>query len=86
MPLRPTTGNTDQTAVYLDIPMTRTVNIIGAPEIHIRTTGNENTRTTVMLVCLADGHRLSSYVIFRQKAIPKKSFPRNVVVHCQEKG
>lgn len=79
-------GNVNQTAVYLDMPMTRTVNSIGAPAVRIRTTGNEKTRITLMLACLADGHKLLPYIIFGRKTIAKKTFPRNVVVRCQEKG
>lgn len=79
-------GNADQTPVFLDMPMSRTVNETGAPQVRIRTTGNEKTRLTVMLACLADGHKLPPYIIFRRKTIPKEPFPSNVIVRCQEKG
>lgn len=79
-------GNADQTPVYLDMPVSRTVNSVGAPEVRIRTTGNEKNRITVMLACLADGHKLPPYIIFRRKTVPKETFPRNVIVRSQEKG
>lgn len=79
-------GNADQTPVFLDMPMSRTVSETGAPQVRIRTTGNEKTRLTVMLACLADGRKLPPYIIFRRKTIPKELFPRDVIVRCQEKG
>lgn len=85
MPLRHI-GKTEQTPVYLDTPTPRTVNETGAPQVHIRTTRNEKMWLTVMLACLADGHKLSPYIIFWPRTIPNELFPRNVIVCCQEKG
>lgn len=79
-------GNTDQTPIFLAMPMSRTVNETGAPQVRIRTTGKEKTRLTVMLACLADGHKLPPYIIFRRKTILNEPFPSNVIVRWQEKG
>uniref|UniRef100_A0A1E1X1Z9 HTH CENPB-type domain-containing protein n=1 Tax=Amblyomma aureolatum TaxID=187763 RepID=A0A1E1X1Z9_9ACAR len=79
-------GNADQTPVYLDMPMVRTVHKSGEHEVRIRSTGNKKNRITVMLACLAEGHKLPPFIIFRRKTIPKEKFPNNVVVRCHEKG
>uniref|UniRef100_A0A668AVM8 Pogo transposable element derived with KRAB domain n=1 Tax=Myripristis murdjan TaxID=586833 RepID=A0A668AVM8_9TELE len=49
-------------------------------------TGNEKSRVTVMLTCLADGTKLPPYVILKRKTMPKDSMPAGIIVRAQEKG
>lgn len=80
-------GNADQTPVYFDMPSNVTVNCKGEKSVHIKTTGNEKQRCTVMLAVLADGRKLPPYVVFKRKTFPKNvKFPRGIFVRVQEKG
>ena len=80
-------GNADQTPLTFDLPQSTTVNIKGARDINICTTGNEKNRFTVMLACTADGGKLPPYVVFKRKTLPKGvKWPKGVHVRCQEKG
>lgn len=80
-------GNADQTPIYFDMPLTRTVEAVGAKQVKVRTTGNEKQRVTVMLACTADGRRLPPYIIFSRKTLPKTEvFPRGAIIRCNDKG
>jgi hypothetical protein len=78
--------NTDQTAVYFDMPSNITVNEKGLKIVLIRGTGNEKVRITIMLGVLADGHKLLPYVTLQRKTMPKEKMPMGLVFRCHEKG
>ena len=52
----------------------------------VKSTGNEKSRVTVMLTCLADGTKLPPYVILKRKTLPKYPMPAGIIVRVQEKG
>ena len=79
-------GNADQTPFTFDMPYERTVALKGSNSVSINTTGNEKNRFTIMLACTADGGKLPPYIIFKQKTLPKVTWPEGVNVRCQEKG
>ena len=79
-------GNTDQTPVYFNMPAPVTVHKKGEKSVLVKSTGNEKSRITVMLACLADGTKLPPYVILRRKTIPKDPMPPGIIVRAQEKG
>lgn len=79
-------GNADQTPLNFDMPSSRTVEQTGARTVHVRTTGAEKQRCTVMLGVTADGRKLPPYVIFKRKTLPKGKLPPGIHVRVQEKG
>lgn len=79
-------GNADQTPVWFDAPENVTVEAKGKKSIHVRTTGAERQRCTVMLCITADGRKLPPYVVFKRKRVPAAQFPNGVIVRAQEKG
>jgi hypothetical protein len=64
-----------------DMPSTRTVNIKGAKEVRIRTTGNEKANFTVILSITSDGKKLPPMVFLKennsQRKISRKNFYRS---------
>ncbi|KAK0153232.1 Pogo transposable element with KRAB domain [Merluccius polli] len=79
-------GNADQTPVYFDMPTSVTVNRKGEKSVLVKSTGNEKSRVTVMLTCLADGSKLPPHVILKRKTVPKHPMPAGIIVRAQEKG
>lgn len=79
-------GNADETPVYFDMPLNRTVTETGAKEVKMVSTGYEKHRVTVMLCVTADGNKLPPYIILNRKTIPKDKFPEDVIVRAQPKG
>lgn len=70
-------GNADQTPLNFDMPSNTTVEHKDVRTVHVRTTGVEKQRCTVMLAVTADGQKLPPYVSFKQKTLPKgKHFVR----------
>ena len=67
---------------FFYLPANRIVDEKGAKTVHVRTTGHEKT----VLACMADGTKLLPMVIFKRKAMPKETFPSDVVVHVHERG
>ncbi|CAG8500294.1 5890_t:CDS:2, partial [Scutellospora calospora] len=51
-------ANIDEMPVYFDIASAMTVNTKGAKTVHVRTTGNEKNRFTVVLTCFVNGRKL----------------------------
>lgn len=78
-------GNADQTPVYLEMPLDRTVSVKGSKSVTIRTGGNEKQRCTVMLCILADGTKLPPYIVLKRKTLPK-NLPAGVIVRSQDSG
>jgi len=62
-----------------------TVDVKGAKTIMIKTSGNENTRYTV-LACCADGTKPPPLLIFKRKTLPKDVIPHGIYVHVHSKG
>ena len=80
-------GNADQTPLTFDIETNCTVSEKGVKSVPILSTGHDKDRFTVMLACLGDGTKLSPYVVFKRKTLPKNvNFRKEVVVRCQAKG
>jgi len=52
----------------------------------IPTFGYEKMYVTVMLVALADGSKLPSYMIVNSKIMPREQLPRRFNVTCHPKG
>ncbi|MGH7240476.1 MAG: hypothetical protein ACREHG_10510, partial [Candidatus Saccharimonadales bacterium] len=71
--------NMDETAVYLDAPGNRTIDLIGAPTVEIATTKHEKDRVTVVLCVSNDGEKKAPLVILRSKDESKL----NTVKHTQ---
>jgi hypothetical protein len=59
--------NMDETAVYLDAPGNRTIDLIGAHTVEIATTKHEKDRVTVVLCVSSDGERKPPLLILRSK-------------------
>lgn len=75
----------DETPVWLDMPLARTVNTRREKTVLINTTGHEKSRFTVVLSCLADATKLKPMVIIvKRKTMPKEKFPAGVVVHWMD--
>jgi len=57
--------NMDETPVYLDMVGNHTMEVKGAKEVNLKTTGAEKQRVTVVLACSMDGGKLPPMVIFK---------------------
>lgn len=79
-------GNMDETPVMFDMTGNKTIDVKGTKTVHIKTTGHEKSRFTVVLSCLADGTKLKPMVIFKRKTMPKCNFPKDIFIHVHEKG
>lgn len=80
-------GNADQTPMFFDMPSNYTVESKGAKQVRILSTGNEKNRITAMLCCMADGHKLDPFLIFKRKTLLSNvTFPKNVIVRVHPKG
>jgi hypothetical protein len=64
-------GNGNETPVFFDMPPNITVHTKGSKSIHVKTTGHEKLRITVMLSVLVDGRKLTS-LVFRGEKISKR--------------
>jgi len=62
------------------------VNVKGAKTIMIKTSGNQKTCYTVVLVHCADGTKLPPLLIFKRKTLPKDVIPHGICVHVHSKG
>jgi len=73
-------ANADETAIYLDMPPNYTLEKKGVKEVHLKTTGCEKLRLTVMLAATADGRKLPPLIILKRKTLPKsEAFPKDVI-------
>ena len=50
--------NMDETPLYFDMPVSRTINNRGARQVRVKSTGAEKRRFTVILACTASGKML----------------------------
>lgn len=78
--------NMDEVPLSFDCPPTRTVHKSGEKTITISTTGHEKSCFTCVLACTATGEKLKPFIIFKRKTIPKGNFPKEIVIHANEKG
>jgi hypothetical protein len=78
-------GNMDEVLVSFDMPSSRTVNLKGATEVSVATTGHERSKFTVVLCITADGSKLPPMVIFKRKTVPKGCNSKNII-RANEKG
>jgi hypothetical protein len=79
-------GNADQTLLFFYMPRNTSVEKQGLLSVTIKTTGAEKQRCTIMLAATADGDKLTPYLIFKRKTLPKEKFPPGIHVRVQEKG
>ncbi|CAB4486255.1 unnamed protein product [Rhizophagus irregularis] len=61
----------DETPVWFDMAGNFTIHTKGDKTIHIRGTGNEKNRFTVVLTCAADGTKFPAICIFKGKQMPR---------------
>jgi len=61
------------------------VDVKGAKTIMIKTSGNEQTRYTVVLVCCADGTKLPPLLILKRKMLPKDVIPCRIYIRVHSK-
>ncbi|GBC24355.2 pogo transposable element with KRAB domain [Rhizophagus irregularis DAOM 181602=DAOM 197198] len=79
--------NMDETPVWFDMAGNFTIHTKGDKTIHIRGTGNEKNRFTVVLTCAADGTKFPAICIFKGKQMPRgEQAPSGVIVWFQESG
>ena len=73
-------------AAYFDLPSTSTIDFRGVQNVHLRTTGYEKLRYTVVLTQAADGTKFPPLIIFKLKRVPKENFPPGVVITASAGG
>jgi hypothetical protein len=74
--------NMDETPVWLEMPGKSTLNMKGASEVSVASTGHEKERVTVTLAAYADGTKLSPLVhLPGSRELPKKDIPSGIIVY-----
>jgi hypothetical protein len=63
-------ANTDETAIYLDMPPNYMLEKKGVKEVLMKTTVCEKLRLTVMLAATAGGRKLPLLLIWKWKTLP----------------
>lgn len=58
-------GNMDETPLWLDMPGETTVTCTGDRSVQVRSTGHDKGRFTVVLAAMADGCKVSPFVVFK---------------------
>jgi hypothetical protein len=67
-PISPSSvGNMDETAIWIDMPGNVTIESVGKRTVHVKTTGKDRHRFTVVLSAMASGKKLKPFVIFKGK-------------------
>jgi hypothetical protein len=79
-------GNMDEVSVSFDVPSSRNVNLKGAKEVSVATTGHEKSNFTVVLCIIADGSKLPPMVIFKRNTVPKGCNSKDVIISANGKG
>jgi hypothetical protein len=72
--------------VFFDMPANTTVDTKGSKSVLVKTTGHEQLRITVMLSVLADGRKLTPFVILKRKNLPKEKLSTGIILKYNEKG
>lgn len=57
----------DETACWMDMPSSTTIDHVGARSISLKTTGHDKDHYTVILTARADGTKLKPYIVFKGK-------------------
>ncbi|EXX75300.1 hypothetical protein RirG_042970 [Rhizophagus irregularis DAOM 197198w] len=79
--------NMDETPVWFDMTGNFTIDNRGEKTIHIRGTGNEKNRFTVVLTVSADGTKFPPICIFKGKRLSHgEQIPSGVIVWFQQNG
>ena len=80
--------NVDETPLYIDMPMTHTIDSIGAKSVDIDTSGYDKHRITVTLTISASGVMHNAFLIFQKlvKAPKIDNMPDNVVLAASKTG
>ena len=76
----------NEVSISRDIPGNKTVNLKGAKQVSLGTTGNEKSHFTIMLSVTVDGTKLAPLVIFKRKTKLKGLFPHKLIITANEKG
>jgi hypothetical protein len=73
--------------VYFGMHQNYSVDVKGAGEVKIKSTGYEKQHVMVMLYIIADGHKLPPCVILSHNMIPKSDmFPKRLYCICIKNG
>jgi hypothetical protein len=80
------TGNADGTPVFFDMPANTTVDTNDSKSVLVNTTAHEKLKIAVMLSVLADGRKLTPFVILRRKNHPKEKLHTGIIFKCNQKG
>ena len=67
-------GNADQTPVFFDMPTSVTVHKRGDKSVIVKSTGNEKSRVTIMLTCLANATKLPPLCDFKTEDSAQRSY------------
>jgi len=79
-------ANANETAIYLHMPPSYTLEKKGVKEVLFKTTGCEKLHLTVTLAATADGRKLPPLLILKRKTLPKsEAFPKDVILRAQKK-
>jgi hypothetical protein len=73
-------GNMDEVPVSFDMPSSRIVNLKGAKEVSVATTGHERSDFTVVLFITSDGSKLPPIMIFKRKTVLKGCNSKDVII------
>jgi hypothetical protein len=55
----------DQTPVYQAMDVGRTIDVVGARTVNLRTSANDSQRVTVAVTITASGKQLKSMIVFK---------------------
>ncbi|CAG8713071.1 4976_t:CDS:2 [Dentiscutata erythropus] len=75
-----------KTALWFNMPRNSTLDFRGVREVRIRTTENDKLHFTVVLGFTASGHKLPPMIIFKLKKVPKRVYPRDIIVAATTSG
>jgi hypothetical protein len=76
-------GNADYTRLFM--PANTTVDTEGSKSVLVKSTGHEKVRITVMFSVLADGRKLTPFVIPKKKHLPKENFLLELYLNVMRK-
>ena len=80
-------GNMDETPLWLDMPGETTVTHTGDRSVQVHSTGHDKGRFTVVLAAMADGRKLSPFVVFKGvRPIAELARESGVVVAYSKNG
>lgn len=77
-------GNADETPIFLEMNLKKTLNVIGDKEIKVKSFNKTHIRISVLLTILANGKSLKPFVVFKGK--PKGFKERQLNAHPKAKA